>query len=88
MYIKQDWLKNIMELSRFIFIEKTSNGIVYICTHARTRTHTVPRVYVPHVCMCVHMCLGSMIVPRSMVKVCELARICAIALQNGASLTK
>ena len=31
---------------------------------------------------------GLMWRPRSMAKVCELARICAIALRNGTSLTK
>ena len=30
MYIKQDWLKNIVELSRFISNGKASNGIVYM----------------------------------------------------------
>ena len=77
-YIIQDILKNIMELSRFINNGKTSNGKVYMCTHARTRTGTHThlgctylRCVCVSVCVCVHMCLGSVIVPIRKVVFCE-----------------
>ena len=75
-YIIQDILKNIMELSRFITNGKTSNDKFYLCTHGRTRTRThrhTSKVYVPQVCMCVcvHMCLGSVIVAIRKVVFCE-----------------
>ena len=77
MCIRQDGLKNIMELSRFISNGKTSNGKVYMCTHARTRTRTHTHTHTHLGCtsrcvyVCVHMCLGTMIVPIRKVVLCE-----------------
>ena len=63
-----------MELIRFIANGKTSNGKVYMCTHARTHTDTHTHLgctYPRCVCMCVHMCLASVIVPSRKVVLCE-----------------